>query len=117
MHQHRARETQTPRLTDRAELCVLDPFEIDIVRQAEDAADDLRRGETHRVRQQARHIGPPLSLEPRRSRSPLEQRRRIGVAPGFAAPELQEFSSEPRPDVFDCRIHASNARRSPGERS
>ena len=36
---------------------ILDPFEIDVVREAEDAADDLGRRKSHRVLEQPVHIG------------------------------------------------------------
>jgi hypothetical protein len=49
-------------LRSGAALRILDQFEVDIVRQTQDAADDLRRGKPDRVAKQLRHIGLPFGL-------------------------------------------------------
>ena len=49
VHHHRARETQASRLADRPTPRILDQFEIDVVRKAEDAADDLCGRKSHGV--------------------------------------------------------------------
>src|SRR5882724_1625923 len=80
---HRAGETQASRLADRAKPGVFDPLEVDIVREAEDAADDLRRRKRYRVTEQPVHVDLPLGLKARRAGVPGEQRCRVRVAMTF----------------------------------
>ena len=112
IHHHLAGEPQAPRLAGRAALRILDPLEIDIVRQPEDAADDFCGRKSDGIPKQPRHISLPLGLEPRRAGLARKQLRRICVAFGLGAPQLEEFAGEPAPDVFD-RLQDPSFERSP----
>src|ERR1700733_3987984 len=59
VHHHGAGETQAARFADRPGPRILDPFKIDIVREAEDTADDLGCRKSYRVLTQPDHIRLP----------------------------------------------------------
>ena len=93
-HHHRAGKPQAPRFADGAALRILDQLEVDIVRKAEDAANDFCRRKPDRVGKQPRHIGLPFGLQTRRAGGAGKQRGRVGVAHSFRAPQLDEFARE-----------------------
>ena len=111
---HRAGETQASRLAGRPQSHGSSiHFEIDIVRETEDAADDLCRGKSDGVLEQPIHVGLPFGLEaglrrPAR-RKALRDRRRHWPRPARARGTCRR---KLRPYVFDRLQHPCFERRS-----
>src|SRR6185437_10581977 len=95
------------RFTDGAQPFIRDQFEIDVVREPQDASDGLRRRKADRILEQPRHVGLPLGFEPSRADAIFEQSDWISVAPGLVSPEIKELSGKLRP-------HRLNALQNPG---
>src|SRR5215217_5448049 len=74
-----AGEAQGAVLATRTQRVILDPLEVDVVREAENSADHFGGRKAERILKEPIHIGLPRRLEGHSASGSLEERGRIGI--------------------------------------